>query len=59
MSDRIVALDYLEALRLSLEMPNGRFLSLESVVVDESVESIDEDTQVVTTTFTQIYKAVK
>ncbi len=59
MSDRTVALDYLEALRLSLEMPHGRFLSLDSVVVDETVERLDEEIQVVTTTFTQIYRNVE
>ena len=58
MGDRQEALDYLEALRLSLEQPHGRWLSLESVKVDETVERIDDETQIVTTTFTQVYKDV-
>lgn len=60
MSDsRQLALDYLAALKLSVEEPHGRFLSLDSVRVDETVERLDEEIQVVTTTFTQIYRNVE
>ena len=59
MDGRQLALDYLAALKLSVEEPNGRFLALDSIVVNETVERLDEETQVVITKFTQIYRNVE